>query len=218
MNVTNEEFEKCLIDTMTWCLARLDPNDLTLSLRSSELSPRLVHDRETPTEEERDPLRDEVWFRFLMGAGETSWEEVLETLTINRRNFIQKEPHRFDKPNDLTAGKLLIFEDDISELDGQSGQATKGFFNACDVAPWDTWVTFLSKSDTRLSAVLISWVPPTLIPIVEKGLEANVSEALWLTDTITDIAQIEKLRNEYMKDKRAVPKPKNIHPTPPLSD
>ncbi|MCW8130799.1 MAG: hypothetical protein KIS92_10650 [Planctomycetota bacterium] len=82
---------------------------------------------------------------------------------------------------DLTLGHLLFFEDDRSELDGASEQATGGYFNGCDVAPWDTWVAFVPKSPAQASALLISWVPPERLALVETGIAANETNCLWLT-------------------------------------
>ena len=103
----NKAFETALKETIAWCTSRFSLDNAKNSLRSDKLSPHLIHDRESPTEEERDPHRDEVWFKFLMGAGEVSWGDVLEGISCRRLNILKEEsPKALDDSIDLASGNV----------------------------------------------------------------------------------------------------------------
>jgi hypothetical protein len=71
------------------------------------------------------------------------------------------------KPSaDLKDGRLLAYAPDESLADGAANFATYGFFDDDNVPPWDTWVVFLG-------GILISWVPGSLVKLVQQGLDAH---------------------------------------------
>ena len=205
MSSEAELFKERLFETIAWCSARMNATDPVRSLRTAELKPYLFHDREIPKEvrakmteqqggdlTKRDAYDEEAWFQFMMGAGEESWLELTGTLSQKRRELLKVNYSDFNSSNiNLSMGKLLFYEDDRSELDGESGKASNGFLNSCDVAPWDTWVMYVPKNYAleRHGAVLISWIPPEFVPLVEKGVEATEDAVLFLLNAIPDFSK-----------------------------
>jgi len=181
-------FRQRLAETIAWCLPRTDAAEPQRCLRTAALKPVLIHDRELPPGQQPDADNAETWFQFLMGAGERSWSDVVTDLATRRAEALrQAQPDFQCGLVDLAQGHLLCFEDDRSELDGASATASGGFFNACDIAPWDAWVGFVAKCPVQPSALLIAWVPPALKTTVDAGLAANETNCLWLAPTTPEL-------------------------------
>lgn len=184
-------FRQWLAETIAWCLPRASAAEPRLSLRTEPLKPVLIHDRELPPGQRPDANNAETWFQFLMGAGERSWSDVVADLAARRVEALRQAQPDFEAGRiDLAQGHLLCFEDDRSELDGTSEAASHGFFNACDIAPWDTWVGFVAKNPAQPSALLLSWVPPALKAAVDAGMAANETHCLWLAPATADLAAL----------------------------
>jgi hypothetical protein len=66
----------------------------------------------------------------------------------------------------VPTGRLLCYVPDENLSDGAARFASKGFFDVENVPAWDTWICFLDRH-------LISWVPPQLIELVTRGIDAN---------------------------------------------
>ncbi|MBI3831424.1 MAG: hypothetical protein HY291_18035 [Planctomycetes bacterium] len=194
-----ELFKQRLAETLAWCLPKAGATARD-GLRAESLKPVLIHDRELPPGQKPDARKGETWFQFLMGAGERSWADVVADLAARRaEELLQAQPGFKDNLPDLTQGHLLLFEDDLSELSGTSETASQGFINACDVAPWDTWVDFLPKSPAQRSALLISWVPPAFLALVEAGIAANETDCLWLTPCTPDLPALLAKREAHYR-------------------
>ena len=200
-------FKERLAETIAWCSRRLNASDPVRSLRTPELKPYLFHDREIPVEvrakiveqqggdlTKRDAYDQEAWFQYMMGAGEESWTALTDTLSQKRRELLLKEKLTPDAALDLSQGKLLFYEDDRSELDGLAGEASEGFLNSCDVAPWDTWILYLPKNYAigRNGATLVSWVPPAFTAQTKLGVEATTDAVLFLCDCTPDFSAAEQ--------------------------
>ena len=51
-------------------------------------------------------------------------------------------------------------------MDGAAKYSSNGFFDVNNVPPWDIWVAFSEQT-------LVSWVPPMLLELAQKGIDAN---------------------------------------------
>jgi len=76
--------------------------------------------------------------------------------------------------SNLAAGRLLIYEPDYTVEDAASQYMSKGYFDEQDAPPWDTWVCYSDRQ-------LISWVPPSLLGLVQAGIATNPVDCIrWL--------------------------------------
>src|SRR5277367_3594690 len=66
----------------------------------------------------------------------------------------------------VPTGRLLCYVPDENLSDGAARFASKGFFDDENVPAWDIWICFLDGH-------LVSWVPPQLIELVTRGIDAN---------------------------------------------
>lgn len=86
-----------------------------------------------------------------------------------------------------------MFYPEGSLSDGAAEVATRGFFDADNTPPWDTWVDLFRTTDMIARGFghlyLVSWVPDGLVPLVTEGIELNPEECLvWLSDTSLPLA------------------------------
>lgn len=79
--------------------------------------------------------------------------------------------------SDLAGGRLLVYEPDFNVEDGASEYMSKGYFDERDAPPWDTWVCY---SDRRL----ISWVPPSLVGLVQAGIATNPVDCIRFVEEV----------------------------------
>jgi hypothetical protein len=145
-----------------WCGLR--PADLALSdrLRTRELAPDL----------EEDPS---------LAALEAA---VLELVEARERLLLQIEwASGAPRPE---PGRLLVCEVNMGLGDGLSEAHSRGFFDAADLPPWDTWLIAYGK--TRKSEPgeplesLIAWVPESLVGYARAGIAAHRSGSLQFVD------------------------------------
>jgi hypothetical protein len=85
---------------------------------------------------------------------------------------------------ELNKGKLLVYEPDSNVFDGLSEEETLGFLDVNDCPPWDTWVGYIELSENR---VLLSWVPDTLIKLIDEGVEVNCTDCFYWLDTVDEL-------------------------------
>jgi hypothetical protein len=79
---------------------------------------------------------------------------------------------------------------DQNLCDGASESATKGFFDVDNIPPWDFWVGYfveaieLDRPSYRgVREYLASWIPPSLVPLAQAGIDVNPEACiLWLDD------------------------------------
>jgi hypothetical protein len=102
--------------------------------------------------------------------------EIVEELSDKRAGLLRNRgayPTRIS--SDLCGGKLLIYEPDDNVADGASQHQSKGHFDAEDAPPWDTWVFYFDRH-------LVSWVPPKLVDLVQRGLDVNPVDSIRWAD------------------------------------
>lgn len=86
---------------------------------------------------------------------------------------------------------FLLYEPSMSSEDGILHSISDGFFDASEGPAHDTWITYcideeaLSKMVAGLSHYgktdfLVSWVPPTLLTMVQECVKASIDESVAL--------------------------------------
>jgi hypothetical protein len=167
-----EEFERSLSDAIIWCKPRLNRSRLATCFRSPELHP--FFDLRIPA------IVDcgQCW------TDPTTNRRVVEQLINTRRKLIGSTD-RFQQTADLYEGRLLMFSGYDSLSEGACSQATDGYFDYQENSPWDTWVWYQidSTSSTNGKNIIVSWVAPELIEVVERGLKVQSLDWMaWLED------------------------------------
>jgi hypothetical protein len=160
-------FRLRLAQAVAWCQPRLALPISAASLRSEELRPRtLERDRAT----------------------------IVRSVTSSRsRDAAVRAASPVNHPRELLGGRLLVYYPDLELADGAAEAETGGFFDVNDTPPWDTWVGLVADpqltGEGPAAEYLISWVPATLVPIVQKGIDVSMVECIaWLENTNTGLA------------------------------
>jgi hypothetical protein len=113
---------------------------------------------------------------------EAGYFETVSTVASSRqwqvRDCVAVDPSR---------GRLLVYFPDADLSDGAAEVESGGFFDVCNVPPWDTWVAFFQDAehaDESYARYLIAWVPPALVELATAGIEVNPEGCIaWLDDT-----------------------------------
>jgi hypothetical protein len=106
---------------------------------------------------------------FQLGANRG---EVVEGLAEKRASLLREmNSHPCVASCDLAGGRLLVYAPDENVEDGASQYQSKGYFDDQDAPPWDTWVCYFDRH-------LISWVPPSLLDLVQEGIAVNAVDCI----------------------------------------
>jgi hypothetical protein len=152
---TLDPFWERLQQAVSWCTARLDMNDVAGCLRTEHLRPPILHRN----------YFDAVG--LVLAWRQTALGPVTPTQS-------------------LRGGRLLLYFPDAELADGAAEVESQGFFDVNNSPPWDTWVGIFTdeapESDSY-ATYLLSWVPPELIPLAQRGIAVNPEECIaWLDD------------------------------------
>lgn len=131
-------------EAMEWCHREWHGEADPLMLRSSDLQPWAVR-----TLNPRD----------VRMALSVDWNQAVRLVTGLRRRELGPGPfpHR--------AGRIVCVDPGRQLSDGGPEAASLGWFDADNVPPWDTWISY----DKGL---LRAWVPARAAPMVQQGIEA----------------------------------------------
>lgn len=102
--------------------------------------------------------------------------EIVEELAAKRADHLGqlKATAVSDEPK-MAEERILIYYPDQNLADGAAEYHSKGFFDANNVPPWDTWVCYHDDA-------LIAWVPTILEKLATIGIDANVEGCIsWAT-------------------------------------
>jgi hypothetical protein len=140
-------------ETIAWCRPRLRTQDPQASLRSVETRPRSL---------------------------EPDYFAAVRTVAIGRR---QAGAHRVPFRS-LEGGRLLVFFPDLDLACGAAEAESRGYFDVNNTPAWDTWVAMIvDDQGGHECPYLVSWVPPELIPLADRGIHVNPEQCiLWLND------------------------------------
>lgn len=147
-------------ETIQWCRQRLTAAGVTAkSLRSFQLEP------------------NDMSMRGAYIAGRTAEqieadrERIVRDLCLKRAALLGQAV-----PSTLESGRILAFDLEATYYDGVPESISDGFFDAEDLPPWDTWITY-GPIPTLSNNFLISWVPLEFEAVVERAVEAHMADA-----------------------------------------
>src|SRR4051794_3476968 len=158
-------FERRLGEAIAWCEGRADAEEPRTSLRDPGLVPHVLQT--------------------------TTRSATVHHVVSVRSYWLQtrdgRKPRMIGSHGDLGGGRLLVYFPDEELNDGAAEAESKGFFDAHDAPPWDTWIGLFD--DGRDSECLVSWVPPELVAIAQAGIAVNPVECIrWLNDARVPVA------------------------------
>lgn len=171
-----------LAEAIAWCSARSSIGDPERALRSAELRPERW--REGP------PWPVGIGDFRSMGAVHA----VVDEVTAKRAALLKAAGRYPAAPaQDLTAGRLMVFDPDRDLWDGAARDASRGFLDADNTPPWDTWLLYVVEDEGARVIVgpnfdlwrsyLVSWVPPEFTDEAGDGIAVNPEQCvLWATD------------------------------------
>ncbi|MGB2642636.1 MAG: hypothetical protein WBG02_14805 [Candidatus Acidiferrum sp.] len=104
--------------------------------------------------------------------------ELVERLAEQRVSLLREiNAYPPEVSSDLAGGRLLVYEPDFNVVDGASQYTSKGYFDEQDAPPWDTWVCYFDRH-------LISWVPASLLGLVQAGIEVNPVDCIRFVEEV----------------------------------
>ena len=169
-----------ILETAAWAAAHADQTDPSRCLRSAPLAPYLFNDSRHETVYDvvaRRHHRLEAEGRVQRIAGKA--DALVDAATLGLGDLVPR----------VAEGQLLIWERDTTVDDGAGEAETRGYLHESDMPPWDTWVAYVDGSGH--AGCLISWVPPTFLPAVDRAIQINAYGALyWLRDSTLPFAQL----------------------------
>jgi len=159
-----DRFNRRLVNTVRWCRPRVVSSDPMMCLRSPEFRGLLEVDRDSM----------EVWFpdRFKV-------ESLIDARNRKQGRAAYDDTASFAHGHQ---GRLLAHVIGCSDDDGLSKAETSGFLDQGDVPPWDTWVDYVECEQSDHD-ILVSWVPPEFISLVESGIRVECFEMLSWCDS-----------------------------------
>lgn len=88
---------------------------------------------------------------------------------------------------------MLIFFPDRTLSDGAAEAETRGYFDADNVPPWDTWVGVFEEhvnGEREKKVYLVTWVPPIFVESVSRAIDVNPEGCIqWLEDSDTEMGR-----------------------------
>jgi hypothetical protein len=73
-------------------------------------------------------------------------------------------------------GRILAFDLEATFFDEVPAEVTDGFFDAEDLPPWDTWISYGFHPKLKTN-VLFAWVPVEFETLVERAVQASFANA-----------------------------------------
>lgn len=85
-----------------------------------------------------------------------------------------------------SSGRILYFEPSLSLFDGAAMLASGGFFDVETFPPSDTWIAYVGeeRSPKFLSGYILSWVPESLVELVNDSLKFDPLESIRWADSV----------------------------------
>lgn len=155
-SISANTLQRRLAETIAWC----DCLESLDTLRSPELLPNLLH--QGPAD-------------ALCQVGR-SRQYNLEYRGMSVQEGAPK----------LGNGRLLIYFPRATLSDGYAEVLSQGFFDADNLPPFDTWVTFFEDPNLNRSyqQQLLCYVPPSHVDRANAGIDGNPEECiLWIEQT-----------------------------------
>ncbi|AKF10722.1 hypothetical protein [Sandaracinus amylolyticus] len=150
-------FAQRLAETIAWCAPRAGIGDPRRSLRDPQLQPQLLA---------RDRAQTVAW------------------LVSRRDRRVRGEP--IPPSTRPASGRLLVYFPDANLSCGAAELETDGFFDADNVPPWDTWISVHDRAHgcPSYGSMLVCWVPPALVELVDRGIDVNPEQCIVWIDAL----------------------------------
>ena len=175
-----------LLDAVMWSAERANPNNPKDCLRTEAFRPYIFNDSRHAT------VCDVVSARHRALVETSRIPDV--ALNTNRDDDSAAFAELWKlMPAALGNGRLLVWDRDETIDDGVGESLTRGYLDASDMPPWDTWVTYVSPDDDGVAQTgyLLSWVPPEFVPSVTDAVANNAYGALyWLKESRLLLSEI----------------------------
>ncbi|MDH4130314.1 MAG: hypothetical protein OEW17_00065 [Gemmatimonadota bacterium] len=149
-----EPFQERLAETISWCLRAVKLGPLATALRTMAFVPPPA----------------------------LPWPETVRAVAEARLKTLGRSWRRTLDP--LGGGELLIHLPRHVGSSGGAGEASGGYFDAHDLPPWDTWVSWLEEPQR---AYLVCWVPPEAMEVVAAGMAVAGESLAWLASTANPV-------------------------------
>src|SRR5262249_10082923 len=91
--------------------------------------------------------------------------------------------HHLPPVTDRCGGRLSAYFPDDNLFDGVAEPESRGFFDVCNIPPYDTWVWMVRNMRAFAYAdgargemegnYLVAWVPPDFIQLASSGIDVN---------------------------------------------
>jgi len=166
-------FTKTLLETIAWCVPRVNFSDPKYCLRSAELRP-------------------DYEFSWRPDEDVDLWADVpmIKKVVASRSQLLSPATAlRTEHDIDLAGGRLLLHFLGESNDNKVTADVTSYYLDHSDTPPWDTWIeAFIPESLAHLSPdsipseypFLISWVPPEFLEVVDEATELEcVGMLMW---------------------------------------
>jgi hypothetical protein len=166
-----QPFRRRLAETIAWCnqcVVASAPRD---SLRTPALRPAAFDESRT--------------YGSFAWATASDWSAIVEALAKERARLLEAAGVYPDQgAQDLAGGRLMVYDPDANLCDGAAEAETGGLFDADNIPPWDTWISYVGEDESppwrESDSYLISWVPPSLVELADNGICINPEQCiLW---------------------------------------
>jgi hypothetical protein len=187
MNVESQNqvahLQRRLEETIVWCTSQDWSTNPAEGLRTASFRPLGYR------------LKDQ-YDDILLYRTPPQRQQLVEQIAEARATLLEKHGlARFSLAKRLNGGRLLAFTPDGTLQDGAATLATDGFLDDDNIPPWDTWIWYVINdpvstpefwSGTVTDSYLLSWVPDSLIKVVDAGIDVNPEECIrWAADLDT---------------------------------
>lgn len=159
-------FYLSLAETIQWCSLVIDERRLAASLRTRALWPA--------------PIVGQTATDVFVHETLEQRDRIVRELVEARRKRLKHWPLTRGSRG---GGRLALWCPDQSIADGSAELESRGYLDANDGPPWDTWVATFPAED--LTSIVVAWVPPLAYADANAGIDATPTTAvrwLWMHD------------------------------------
>ena len=204
MSIANDpakkNFLRNLAETIAWCQPRAVANDPASICGSEHGLRKWLEADEHDEDDDRwksvlrsEELRPPVAANDQNDDGVSLWADrkMVEHVIAERRRLVTpRSATSLGERHLLNDGRLLALFPNYSNINCMSAWATGYFLDENDSPPWDTWVDIIRtppiESKKSFDELLVAWIPPDYIEIVNLGIETEIIDILmWVDEPIS---------------------------------
>jgi hypothetical protein len=102
---------------------------------------------------------------FALDNVDAPWADAVAEVVARRSRLLHGTSSQ-KSIGDQVGGRLLLYVPTENLACGAAQASSCGFFDVNNVPPWDVWVEFSDQT-------LVSWVPPVLAEVAQRGIDVN---------------------------------------------